>query len=112
MTLKKIVGLIHLWLGLASGLVVFIVAITGAIWAFESEISDVLYDYRKVQPQSTPYLPPSQLKSLATPHFNGFPIRGIDYAGKDRAVILSSWGTKNGEEFHIHAYLNRAKCCT
>jgi uncharacterized iron-regulated membrane protein len=106
MKVKKIMSQLHLWLGLASGLVVFIVAITGAIWTFESEISDVLYDYRVVQPQSKPYLPPSQLKSLATPHLKGFPIKGIDYAGKDRAAILSSWGTKNGEEFHIHAYLN------
>ncbi|MEM6633653.1 MAG: PepSY-associated TM helix domain-containing protein [Bacteroidota bacterium] len=38
MTLKKIVGKIHLWLGLASGLVVFLVSISGAIMVFEQEI--------------------------------------------------------------------------
>lgn len=106
MSLKKWFGKIHLWLGLGTGLVIFIVAITGALWTFESEISDWLYDYRKVTPHSTPYLLPSQLKTFATNHFKGFPIQGIDYSGKDRAVILSSWGTKNGEEYHIHAYLN------
>jgi uncharacterized iron-regulated membrane protein len=36
--LKKVIGVLHLWLGLASGLVVFVVAITGAIWVFEPEI--------------------------------------------------------------------------
>lgn len=34
---KNIVRTIHLWLGLASGLVVFIVAITGACYVFEEE---------------------------------------------------------------------------
>lgn len=43
MTLKKVIGKIHLWLGLSSGLVVFIVAITGCIFAFEEELFNVLH---------------------------------------------------------------------
>ncbi|QPH39962.1 PepSY-associated TM helix domain-containing protein [Pedobacter endophyticus] len=38
MTVKKAIGKIHLWLGLASGLVVFIVSITGCIFVFEKEL--------------------------------------------------------------------------
>ncbi|WP_369764965.1 PepSY-associated TM helix domain-containing protein [Flavobacterium sp. WC2429] len=37
-TLKKSMGKIHLWLGLSSGLIVFIVALTGSILVFEDEI--------------------------------------------------------------------------
>lgn len=37
-TIKKNIGILHLWLGLASGLVVFIVALTGSILVFEEEI--------------------------------------------------------------------------
>lgn len=37
-TLKKNIGFLHLWLGLASGLIVFIVALTGSILVFEDEI--------------------------------------------------------------------------
>lgn len=37
-TLKKSIGKIHLWLGLTSGLIVFIVALTGSILVFEEEI--------------------------------------------------------------------------
>ncbi|MGL4631517.1 MAG: PepSY domain-containing protein, partial [Leadbetterella sp.] len=37
-TLKKIVSFLHLWLGLLSGLVIFIVSITGAILVFQEEI--------------------------------------------------------------------------
>ena len=40
---KKIVVKIHLWLGLISGLVVFILGITGCIYAFEEEIKKWVY---------------------------------------------------------------------
>lgn len=48
MTLKKLIGKIHLYLGLTSGLVVFIVSITGCIYVFSEEIfnathKDMLY---------------------------------------------------------------------
>ena len=48
MKIKKAIGKIHLWLGLASGLIVFIVSITGAIYVFREEIfsavhKDLLY---------------------------------------------------------------------
>lgn len=39
--LIRIVAWLHLWLGLISGLVIFIVSITGAIFVFQKEISEV-----------------------------------------------------------------------
>lgn len=41
-TFKKNIGLLHLWLGLASGLIVFIVALTGSILVFEDEIDEFI----------------------------------------------------------------------
>ncbi len=41
--MKKIFRYLHLWLGLASGLVVFVVAVTGCIYCFEKEIRSVVY---------------------------------------------------------------------
>ncbi len=38
--MKKYVGKIHLWLGLASGIIVFIVSITGAIYIFNEDITE------------------------------------------------------------------------
>jgi len=38
MTLKKMILFLHRWIGLLSGLVVFIVSITGAIYVFEKEL--------------------------------------------------------------------------
>ncbi|HEV7349397.1 PepSY-associated TM helix domain-containing protein [Telluribacter sp.] len=36
--LRKLVAPVHLWLGLLSGLILVVVAMTGCIWAFEEEI--------------------------------------------------------------------------
>jgi len=40
---RKFSGQVHLWLGLISGLVVFIVAITGCLFVFQKEISEVIH---------------------------------------------------------------------
>lgn len=39
---KKSIGFIHLWLGLGSGLIVFIAALTGSILVFEKEIDNAI----------------------------------------------------------------------
>ena len=39
---KKTIRNIHLWLGLSIGLLVFIISITGAIYAFQEEITNAL----------------------------------------------------------------------
>uniref|UniRef100_UPI0035669D92 PepSY-associated TM helix domain-containing protein n=1 Tax=Lutibacter sp. TaxID=1925666 RepID=UPI0035669D92 len=52
---KKFIGKIHLWLGLTSGLIVFIIAITGCIYVFSDEFTN---SFRKndmyVQSQEKP----------------------------------------------------------
>ncbi|MEQ6118104.1 PepSY-associated TM helix domain-containing protein [Reichenbachiella sp. MALMAid0571] len=45
--MKKAIGTIHLWLGLISGLVVFIISITGCIYAFEEELKAWAYKGRE-----------------------------------------------------------------
>ncbi|WP_343746215.1 PepSY-associated TM helix domain-containing protein [Chitinophaga sp.] len=46
MPLKKTILKIHRWLGLASGLVVFILGVTGCIYAFIDELKPVVYRQR------------------------------------------------------------------
>ena len=41
-TFRKIINDIHLWLGIGSGIILFIVCLTGTILAFEQEIKSVL----------------------------------------------------------------------
>lgn len=55
-------GRLHLWLGLASGLIVLIVSITGCLYVFQAEISEAYYhDKMFVTPAGTPRLPMSVL---------------------------------------------------
>lgn len=56
---KRYAGILHLWLGLCSGLIVFVIAITGCIFVFHDEIKDVVYDWRFVPEQNRPFVKPS-----------------------------------------------------
>ena len=62
---KKLIGKIHLWLGLSSGIIVFIIAVTGCLYAFQEEIQNITEEYRFVEKQNEPFLPPSQLEEMA-----------------------------------------------
>ncbi|RUT72177.1 PepSY domain-containing protein [Flavobacterium cupreum] len=54
---KKAVRQIHLWLGLASGLIVFIISITGFLYVFEEEIREVAQqEYLHVPVQEKPFI--------------------------------------------------------
>jgi uncharacterized iron-regulated membrane protein len=64
MTIKKAITLLHLWVGLVSGLIIFIICITAAIWSFSPEIED-LASYRHVIPKDIPLLSVSSLKAIA-----------------------------------------------
>ena len=66
MTFRQAVGKLHLWLGLASGLVVFVVSLTGAIFTFQDEIRDLTEPWRKVAaPAAAAQLRPSRLQAAA-----------------------------------------------
>lgn len=63
---RRISAWLHLWLGLISGIIVFIVSITGCLFSFQQEISNVIYkDVFFVQPQKTATLPVSMLQQKA-----------------------------------------------
>lgn len=103
--LKKCIRLIHLWLGLASGLIVFIIAITGAIWTFESEISDLVYPYRKVAIQNNkPTILIAEIKEQVKPYLKN--INAIYYLGKDRSIQVREWHKINGKLINKYVYLN------
>ncbi len=86
MTARKIIGLLHLWLGLASGLVVFVIAVTGCLYAFQQEIQDLTQPYRFVEDRNAPLLPPSRIREIADAQLPGKHIHGVLYQGKTRAA--------------------------
>ena len=83
---KRIFGKTHLWLGLLIGLLVFILAITGCIYAFQEEIQDYTQSYRHVKPENKPYLKPSDFQEIASRTLPGKNLHAIKYNGKSRSV--------------------------
>ena len=86
MSFKKTIGLLHLWLGLSSGIIVFIIAITGCLYAFQVEIQNITQEYRFVTEQQSPFLPPSQLLKIAQKQLPDKTIHAIKYNGKTDAA--------------------------
>lgn len=86
MTFKKIIRLLHLWLGLTSGLVVFVISMTGCLYAFQEEILNATESFRSVTSRATALLPPSTLKEIALQKLPGKHIHAVMYSGKDKAA--------------------------
>jgi uncharacterized iron-regulated membrane protein len=94
MSFKKLIGTLHLWLGLASGLVVLIIGITGCIYAFVDEIRPVVYHQRMYvgSPANAQALPMDVLKAKAQEALGAqYPIQNAEvYRDKDRSVAFRS----------------------
>jgi uncharacterized iron-regulated membrane protein len=104
MTVKKAMRNIHLWLGLASGLIVFILGITGAILAFEWELRAVLEPYRTVNVQETPVRSPLALKTIAQRHMASGKVLGIEYPSQDKAAVASYFDADHYEILYLNPY--------
>jgi len=102
-TTKKTILFFHRWLGIITGLVVFIVSITGCIFCFQDEIQDALHNYRSVTAVNRPYLTPSILKQTALKQHPGATASYIYYYGKDRPTAVLATIPKQGL---LYIYLN------
>src|SRR5688572_25271393 len=101
---KKAIRKIHLWLGLSSGIIVFILAVTGCLYAFQEEIQNLTQEYRFVQKQKSPFLPPSQLQKIAVQQLPDKHLHAIKYNEPHKAVEAIFY---NYEPFyHYTVYLN------
>jgi uncharacterized iron-regulated membrane protein len=105
MCLKSWIGKIHLWLGLSSGLVVFIVAVTGCIYAFQSEIQDLIQPFRFVEPQKVEVLPPTKIWEKANEALPGKHLHAVLYPTPDRAVQAIYYSYE--EHYYYFVYVNQ-----
>jgi uncharacterized iron-regulated membrane protein len=104
MNIKKFIGKVHLWLGLSSGLVVFIIAITGCIYAFQEEIQNLTQSYRFVEVKNKPFLFPSQIHEIADQQLPGKQIHAVLYQGKERAAKAIYYSFE--EQYYNFIYIN------
>jgi len=93
---KKAILFIHRWLGFISGLVVFIVSITGCLFVFQDEIQDAFYSYRHVEVQDKTFVPPSQLRAQALKRHPKSTSTFMNYYGKDRPAVVGVNVPKEG----------------
>jgi uncharacterized iron-regulated membrane protein len=101
---KNIASQLHLWLGVSSGLVVFIVALTGSLLVFEDELEPVIYKQLHVVDvlAKSERLPLDDLQSVVSKAYPGRRIsRIIIEPAPERAVIFALTEGKKEKDFFI-----------
>lgn len=101
--MKYFILQIHKWLGIASGIVVFIVSITGVIFTFQDNIKDALYDYRKVNIEQKAFLQPSKIINIVQAKNPDLDILRVMYMDKDRSTVVM---TANAKKDYYMIYVN------
>ncbi len=92
MTFKKINAWLHLWLGIASGIVVFVLGITGCVLVFEQEIKSLSAPWLHATPAAATgqaILKPSVLYQAVQKALPGREIESVWYHGENRTAHFS-----------------------
>lgn len=103
MTFKKLTGKLHLWLGFASGLVVFIIGITGCCYVFINEIHRYTQPWEYVQEKNKKLLLPSQIKGIVEKRIYGKPVSFVNYA-PGRSSYAGVFGKDYSYGVHVDPY--------
>lgn len=101
--MKKIIYKLHLWLGLISGLLVFVIAVTGALYAFQEEISSI-GSYHHVVEKNQPFMAPSGLQKMAERQLPGKVLHAVKYQSRDKAAEAVFYGFN--PTYYYKVYLN------
>jgi len=104
MKIKKVIARLHLWLGLLTGLVMFIVCITGSIYVFEKEIRNITEPYRTISKQDKEYLNPSVLMEIASKALSGNEVIILEYPSPDKSAIAAYWNKDEYKLVYINPY--------
>ncbi len=108
MSAKKLAGYLHLWLGLASGIIVVIIGLTGSIYAFQEELKDIFYaDKLFVTPHNAPVRPISELLVAAEKALGkGKKVTRVEIENKpDRAYIFRAVKTNPKKIWYGNYYV-------
>lgn len=104
MTGKKIIFQVHKILGLLTGIVVFIVAVTGCCWSFKEEIESLYDDYKQVTPQNQAFLTPSKAKEIGLSLFPNQTVHGTIFSKPNQAIEVIFYDAE--PEFYHTIFLN------
>lgn len=104
MNTREIIGKIHLWLGIPTGLLVFIIAITGCLYAFQEEIQHLTQPYREISVEERPILAPSKLQVVAQNELPDKQLHSIKYHEKGKAAEAIFY--HHDEHYYYSIFLN------
>lgn len=105
MGFKKKIRFIHKWLGLISGLIVFIISITGCIFCFHDEIKDITRkEWRLVESQNKPFVLPSVLLEKAKEIAPNNKSSMVSYYGKNRSAIVYTYSDTENLYLYFNPY--------
>lgn len=89
--MKKIISWLHLWLGIGSGLVILVVALSGSLLVFEKEL-ELLFDhsfyYVQTPAQGAQPLSVDALTEQVGSHYNGYTIQSITIEPEAGRTVL------------------------
>lgn len=108
MTVKKLMGKLHLWLGLASGLAVFVIGITGCCYVFINEIQSITAPWQEAKEQPGIRLLPSQVRDIASRRLQGKHVKYINYT-PGRAVYAGAFGKDYSYGVYINPYTGKVQ---
>ena len=101
---KKILLGLHKYLGLSTGLVLFIVALTGCFLSFKEEIENCYSPFKTVTVEVSDFLKPSTIKNIASKSIPNKTIHGVVYGNPDEALEVVFYEAT--PEFHQSLYVN------
>ncbi|WJS95963.1 PepSY domain-containing protein [Flavobacterium johnsoniae] len=108
MGFKTKIRFLHKWLGLISGLIVFIISVTGCIFCFHDEIKDITRkEWRLVEPQNKPFLLPSVLEEKAKEILPKNKISMVSYYGKNRSAIVYTYSDSENLYLYFNPYTGK-----
>lgn len=94
---KKIFGKIHLWLGLASGLVIMVVALSGSLLVFRDELEPLLYKKLLVVTEGTQRKPLDELMAIAQQQAPAAKISQVRVYNDPRRSVLMLLGKREDD---------------
>ena len=92
--MRNIFRIIHLWVGLFTGLIIFVICITGSIYAFQKEIKLLIYPYYSVENSTLEKMPLADLLKLYESSSENKVLYVYDFTESRRTTILRT--SKNG----------------
>ena len=104
-TIKKVSLKLHLWLGLVSGIIIFIVCITGCLYAFKDEITDLTQPWRFVTSENKLQLLPSEILKLSNENEPDKQPASITYGESYDAVSVDYFdANSNSSTVYVNPY--------